>query len=437
MIVTNKIQCARCKSIIESCHDYDFVQCSCKAVGVEGGLSYLRRIGEAEDIVELSEVREDVASALTIDELAVFASLERKRTPLSLLDSHNLLAEGSTSLHSLANLIETTLTAAARSTATRRTYQTAIGLFLQFLDQKQGDQIPEKYQPWRPFATATTVNGKTVWEIRASAVVLQLVTPTVLEGFRHWRESTGDSPNTASTRVYAIRTFLSVAQREGVLTPQQIQSLGLKGYSQRQKRVQQPVGRRLTRNEVQQLRAAVDAQSNKGKRDLAILDVMLFAGLRREEVAELDRSALRQDGGRWWLVFSGKGEKMRRLKVHDTLYQSLQTWLTTAGIAKETKGPMFRSFDRGDHVTEKSIDPSTVGRIVTEYGHLTGIADQRGRNQLSAHDLRRTCARNAYDNGASLLLVQAMLGHEDPKTTAHYIGAFESDDDTAIDYVRY
>ena len=55
---------------------------------------------------------------------------------------------------------------------------------------------------------------------------------------------------------------------------------------------------------------------------------------------------------------------------------------------------------------------------------------------ISTADLRRTCARNAYENGASLL-VQAMLGHEDPKTTAQYIGAFESDDDTAMDYVRY
>ena len=49
----------------------------------------------------------------------------------------------------------------------------------------------------------------------------------------------------------------------------------------------------------------------------------------------------------------------------------------------------------------------------------------------------RTCARNAYDNGASLLLVQAMLGHSDPKTTARYIGAYDQDENTAVDYVRY
>jgi hypothetical protein len=37
----------------------------------------------------------------------------------------------------------------------------------------------------------------------------------------------------------------------------------------------------------------------------------------------------------------------------------------------------------------------------------------------------------------ALLLAQTMLGREDPKTTAQYIGAFESDDDRAVDYVRY
>lgn len=436
MIITNKIQCRRCKSVIESRHDHDFVQCSCKAVAIDGGHSYLRRIGEIENIVELSEVHEGSAPILPPSELTVFPSLALLDTSRSAA-SNALFVEHSSSLPSMASLIETTLTAAARSDATRRTYRTAIGLFIQFIDQNKGSTLPSEYQSWRPFATQSSSAGRTVWEFRAPAAVLRLVTQALLEDFRAWRESTGDGPNTASTRVYAVRTFLSIAQRDGVLTAEQTRSLGLRVYRQRQKRVQQPVGRRLTRTEVQQLRAAVDTTTIKGKRDLAMLDVMLFAGLRREEVTALDRSALRQDGGRWWLVFIGKGEKKRRLKVHDTLYQSLKEWFRAAGLEKDIEGPMFRSFDRGDHVTSKAIDPSTVGRLVAEYGYLAGIADERGRNQLSAHDLRRTCARNAYDNGASLLLVQAMLGHEDPKTTAHYIGAFESDDDTAIDYVRY
>lgn len=73
-------------------------------------------------------------------------------------------------------------------------------------------------------------------------------------------------------------------------------AMGLKAYQQRQKRDEMPVGRRLSTAEVRDLRRAVDDRTNKGKRDLAILDTMLFAGLRREEVASLRIENLRQDG---------------------------------------------------------------------------------------------------------------------------------------------
>jgi hypothetical protein len=42
----------------------------------------------------------------------------------------------------LAELIAATLDATARSDDTRRAYQTAIGLFVQYLDQTRGDQLP-------------------------------------------------------------------------------------------------------------------------------------------------------------------------------------------------------------------------------------------------------------------------------------------------------
>ena len=54
-ILVNKIQCKKCKDIIESKHVHDFKWCSCGAVAVDGGLEYLRRVGNIEDIIELSE----------------------------------------------------------------------------------------------------------------------------------------------------------------------------------------------------------------------------------------------------------------------------------------------------------------------------------------------------------------------------------------------
>ena len=55
-ILVNKIQCKKCKDIIESKNVHDFKWCTCKSIAVDGGLEYLRRIGNLEDIIELSEL---------------------------------------------------------------------------------------------------------------------------------------------------------------------------------------------------------------------------------------------------------------------------------------------------------------------------------------------------------------------------------------------
>ena len=52
MIVVNRIKCNNCEDIIQSIHRHDFKMCSCESVGVDGGVSYLRRIGQ--DYTEMS-----------------------------------------------------------------------------------------------------------------------------------------------------------------------------------------------------------------------------------------------------------------------------------------------------------------------------------------------------------------------------------------------
>ena len=58
MIIKNKAQCGLCKDIIESTYRHDFKECKCGAIFVDGGKDYLRRGGELDDIIELSEMDE-------------------------------------------------------------------------------------------------------------------------------------------------------------------------------------------------------------------------------------------------------------------------------------------------------------------------------------------------------------------------------------------
>ena len=62
-ILSNKIQCNKCKDIIESQYVHDFKWCNCGSVAVDGGAEYLKRCGY--DYTDLSEV-EEISDTFTL-----------------------------------------------------------------------------------------------------------------------------------------------------------------------------------------------------------------------------------------------------------------------------------------------------------------------------------------------------------------------------------
>ena len=57
-ILSNKARCRKCGEVVESVEVHDFRTCKCGAISVDGGREYLERLGNAEDIEEMSEVEE-------------------------------------------------------------------------------------------------------------------------------------------------------------------------------------------------------------------------------------------------------------------------------------------------------------------------------------------------------------------------------------------
>ena len=54
-ISINKIQCKKCRDIIESRTVNDFKTCTCGSVSISGGKEYLRRLGNVDDYIEMCE----------------------------------------------------------------------------------------------------------------------------------------------------------------------------------------------------------------------------------------------------------------------------------------------------------------------------------------------------------------------------------------------
>ena len=62
-IIQNELECTKCGDIIYSAYRHDFKYCKCGSVAVDGGMNYIRRVGNVKDMVERSMYMDEDALA--------------------------------------------------------------------------------------------------------------------------------------------------------------------------------------------------------------------------------------------------------------------------------------------------------------------------------------------------------------------------------------
>jgi integrase len=112
-------------------------------------------------------------------------------------------------------------------------------------------------------------------------------------------------------------------------------------------------GNWLTREQARELLLAPDISTLKGKRDRAILAVLLGCGLRRSELVSLNVGQVQQRENRWVVVdFRGKGGRKRTVPVPAWVKSAIDAWTAAAGI---TDGPIFRSIGKGGRLKDATL----------------------------------------------------------------------------------
>jgi site-specific recombinase XerD len=170
----------------------------------------------------------------------------------------------------------------------------------------------------------------------------------------------------------------------------------------------------LTAEQGQALWQAADRERLKGKRDRALLALLLACGLRRHEIAKLTFGHLQQREGHWAIVdLSGKAGHVRTIPVPDWVHGLLNEWTQAAGI---DAGKLFRRVNSAGRAWGEAVTEKLVWHVVKEFAAKIGVA------KLAPHDLRRSCARLCRASGGELEQIQFLLGHVSVQTTERYLG---------------
>lgn len=208
------------------------------------------------------------------------------------------------------------------------------------------------------------------------------------------RESEGLCKNSLASLLATLRSFYTWLENEEYIIKspcRKIKSIKADKY------VRKP----LTPDDLEKVRIAC-----KTNRDKALVEFFYSTGCRLDEVQKLDRADIlwKEDS----CMVMGKGSKEREVYLNAKARVYLKKYLQS----RMDNNPALFVGERSPHCR---LGRRSIEKTFSDLGIRAGIT-----RPVFPHLIRHTTATNALNSGASLTVVQKMLGHESPATTQIY-----------------
>jgi len=239
----------------------------------------------------------------------------------------------------------------------------------------------------------------------------QEITRPILERYQRWlhlyRKADGDPLPTRSqsARLSTLRAWFKWMTRQNLLLYNPAADIEL---PRQEMRLPKHI---LTATEVEQIMNVPDTGTALGVRDRAMLEVLYSTGMRRMELIGLTLHSIDPERGTV-MIRQGKGKKDRMIPIGERAIAWVQRYrdqVRPEFVLGHDDGTLFLSI-RGEAISLNHLT-GHVRKIIRAAGH--------GKSG-SCHLFRHSMATLMLENGADIRYIQAMLGHEDLKTTQVY-----------------
>jgi len=228
---------------------------------------------------------------------------------------------------------------------------------------------------------------------------------SLLRDFLVFLKRKGLKESSIAHRVFVLRSFFKYLLKKGRIKT----DLGAYLLSPKRKKLLPSF---LTIQQTEDLLRLPSRDDLTGWRDLVILELFYSTGMRLSELSFLKLSSIDFDGE--LIRVMGKGKKERIIPVGAEALSALKSYLDRRKLS--FKDP-FRI--DGDAVflnrAGKRLSSRSIRRIVKKFAQK--VSEEK---RTSPHMLRHTFATHLLDEGADLLTVKELLGHESLSTTQIY-----------------
>lgn len=228
--------------------------------------------------------------------------------------------------------------------------------------------------------------------------------------------------NTISMYMTALKKLYKYLETKGI---KNIAS-DLKGSKQKRNYSKDP----LTLDQAKDLLNSIDRTTNEGKRNYALIHLLLTTGLRTIEIERANIEDIRNVANNSVLYIMGKGRdtKDEYVKLTYETLKAINEYLNTRNI-KDDKEPLFTSLS--DRTNGQRLKTRSIRDIVKKAYKNIGI----NSDKITTHSLRHTAITLSLIGGTPLQEVQQMARHSNINTTmiyAHNLKRIESNAESNI-----
>ena len=214
------------------------------------------------------------------------------------------------------------------------------------------------------------------------------------------------SPSTVQVYLTAVKLFFRWLSKRGLYANIAEHVKGMKVSAEHKRDA-------LTVEQARRVLGSVETSTVKGKRDKAMIALLLTTGMRSIELVRADVSDIQMWQGEWFLLVQGKGrtEKAERVRIAASALAVLNEYLDARG---DREGALFKSL--GGRTSGQRLTTQTVSRTVKAAFVAVGLNSPR----LTCHSCRHTFATTALKNGLDIASVAMVLRHRSINTTQIY-----------------
>jgi integrase/recombinase XerD len=191
----------------------------------------------------------------------------------------------------------------------------------------------------------------------------------------------------------------------------------------------------LDKDQAKALLAQPNLGTLKGKRDYAILVLLLLTGLRRRELANIRGGDIQERGGKRYLSYTAKGGIRLVRDIPVKCWEAVERYLNDCDRDITDDAPLFvATTEAGDRLRRyygkdesngyHPITPEAIRQLVIKYARRAfgeGV-------KVSPHTLRHTAGTLLRKSGRSIEEVQSFLKHKRVDTTRAYLHVVEATD---------